>query len=74
MPQNRWYDDDCKDLHRELKVSQLNGTITPIQVRKEMCTMTRRKRQSWEASQNWELYHMLMSNDFTSAWKRLWEP
>ena len=45
MPQNRWYDDDCRDLHRQLKVSYLSGTITSIQAHKEMLKMTRRKRQ-----------------------------
>ena len=30
MPQNRWYDEDCRDLHRQLKVLQLSGTITSV--------------------------------------------
>ena len=29
---------------------------------------------AWEASQYWEVYHMLMSRDDALAWKRLWEP
>ena len=40
MPQNRWYDDDCRDLNRQLKVPQLGDTITSVQARKEMCKMT----------------------------------
>ena len=28
MPQNKWYDEDSRDLHRKLTVSQLNGSIT----------------------------------------------
>ena len=74
MPQNKWYDEDCRDLHRKLTVSQLNGSITSTQARKEMRKMTRRKRRAWEASQYWELYHMLMSSDCATAWKRLREP
>ena len=45
MPQNRWYDEDCKDLYRQ---------------HKELQKMTRRKKQVWEAPQYWKLYHMLM--------------
>ena len=36
IPQNRWYDEDFRELYRLLKVSQLGGTITVVQARKEM--------------------------------------
>ena len=74
MPQTRWYDEDCRNLHRQLKVSQLGGTITAIQARKEKRKMARHKRRVWETSQYWELYHMLMSSDCATAWRRLREP
>ena len=74
MPQNKWYDEDCRELYRQLKVSRLSGTLSSVQARKEMRKMTRRKRRAWEASQYWELYHMLMSRDCALAWKRLREP
>ena len=73
MPQNRWYEEDCRELHRQLNVSQLSGTITSVQARNEMYKMTRPKRRVWEASEYWELYHMLMSIDCATTWKRLRE-
>ena len=39
-----------------------------------MCEITRRKRRAWEASQYWELYHMLISSDCATVWRRLREP
>ena len=74
MPQNRWYDEECRDLYRHLKISQLNGTISSVEARKRMRKMTRCKKRAWEESQYWELYHMLMSCDSATAWRRLREP
>ena len=31
MPQNKWYDEDCRELYRQLKVSRLSGTISSVQ-------------------------------------------
>ena len=50
IPHNRWYDEDRRDFYRQLKVSRLSGSISSVQVCKEMCKMKRRKRRAWEAS------------------------
>ena len=74
MPQNRWYDDECRDLYKKLRISQLTGLIGHREARKQMRKMTRYKKRVWEESQYWDLYHMLMSNDCARAWRRLQEP
>ena len=51
LPQNRWYNDDCRDKYRQLKLSRLGGIITTNKAHKEMGNMICRKRQTWEASQ-----------------------
>lgn len=74
MPQNRWYDDECRELYRRLRTQKALGEITETEARKRMKTLTRRKRRKYEETQYWDLYHMLMSGDAATAWRRLREP
>lgn len=73
MPQNRWYDADCRELYRHLRSQKALGEITEIEARKKMKTLTRRTRRAYEETQYWDLYHMLMSGDAATAWRRLRE-
>lgn len=74
MPQNRWYDDECRNLYHSLRVQRARGEITRRQAGRRMHTLTRRKRRAYEEAQYWDTYHMLMSRDAAAAWRRLREP
>ncbi|MCO5562396.1 hypothetical protein L7F22_016023 [Adiantum nelumboides] len=74
MPQNRWYDDECRNLHRHLRILEIRGEITHHQAQRKMRTLTRRKRREWEEHQYWDIYHLLMSQDCVEAWRRIRPP
>ncbi|MCO5551938.1 hypothetical protein L7F22_005445 [Adiantum nelumboides] len=74
MPQNRWYDDECRNLHRHLRVLEISGEITYRQAQRRMRTLTRRKRREWEEHQYWDIYHLLMSQDSAEASRRFRPP
>ena len=63
MPQNRWYDDECRELYMPLRTQQALGKITQKEARRQMRSLTRRKRRAYEETQYWDLYHLLMSRD-----------
>ena len=41
MPQNRWYDDECRELYRRLRARRALGEITEREARRHMKTLTR---------------------------------
>ena len=51
MPQNRWYDEECKELYRHLRTQQALGRITREEARRQMRPLTRRKKQAYEETQ-----------------------
>ena len=69
MPQNRWYDDECRQLYQNLRAQQALGSISERQMRRRMGTLTRRKRRAFEEAQWWDMYHTLMSRHATVAWR-----
>ncbi|MCO5608775.1 hypothetical protein L7F22_062991 [Adiantum nelumboides] len=73
MPQNGWYDDDCRELRRGLRTAETLGEITHRQAQRRMQSLIRRKKREWEERQYWELYHLLMSRDSEEAWRRIRE-
>ncbi|MCO5549181.1 hypothetical protein L7F22_002647 [Adiantum nelumboides] len=74
MPQNRWYDDECRELYRNLRAQRAPGEITEREARRQMKTLTRRKKREFEEAQELDLFHLLMSQDSAVAWRRLREP
>ena len=74
MPQNRWYDDECRELYRRLRAQRALGEITEREARRQMKTLTRRKRRAFEETQELELYRLFMSMDSATAWRTLREP
>ncbi|MCO5600622.1 hypothetical protein L7F22_054737 [Adiantum nelumboides] len=73
MPQNRWYDDECRDLRKKVRALEASGEITHREAQRRMHSLTRRKKRAWEEIQYWDLYHLLMSRDSKEAWRRIRE-
>ncbi|KAH6556711.1 hypothetical protein KP509_1Z160900 [Ceratopteris richardii] len=73
MPQNRWYDAECRELRKHLQILEHRGDITHAQSQRRMQILTRRKRREWEERQYWDIYHLLMSRDSVVAWRHLRE-
>ena len=73
-PHNHWYDDECRDLYRRLRAQRALGEITEQQAKRQMRTLTRRKRRAFEKTQELELYRLFMSMDSATAWRTLREP
>ncbi|MCO5610243.1 hypothetical protein L7F22_064479 [Adiantum nelumboides] len=48
MPQNRWYDDECRQLYQRLRAEHITEQISERQMRRQMGTLTRRKRRAFE--------------------------
>ena len=74
MPQNQWYDEECRELYRSLQAQKARGEITHQEASRCIKTLTRRKRRAYEEEQYWDLYHLLMSRDAATAWRRIREP
>jgi len=73
-PQNRWYDDECRELYRRLWAQRALEEITEREAGRQMRALTRRKRRAFEETQELKLYHLLMSMDCATAWRTLREP
>eukprot|EP00249_Psilotum_nudum_P009654 c22069_g1_i1 orf=27-1430(-) len=73
MPQNGWYDEECREGRRQIRALEAHGEITHRQSQRRMQSLTRRKKREWEETQYWEIYHLLMSRDSKEAWRRIRE-
>ncbi|MCO5604881.1 hypothetical protein L7F22_059055 [Adiantum nelumboides] len=71
MPQNRWYDNECRELYRVLRVLD---EITERDAQRQIKTLTRPKKWEFEEAQELDLFYLLMSRDSAGAWRRLREP
>ncbi|MCO5554543.1 hypothetical protein L7F22_008073 [Adiantum nelumboides] len=69
MPQNRWYDDECRQLYQRLRAQHITEQISERQMRRQMGTLTRRKRRAFEVTQWWDMYPTLQSRDAAISWR-----
>ncbi|MCO5578945.1 hypothetical protein L7F22_032796 [Adiantum nelumboides] len=76
MPQNRWYDDECRQLYQRLRAQHITGQIFERQMHRQMGTLSRRKRRTFEETQWWDVYHTLQSREPSISWRemRQWTP
>ena len=73
-PQNRWYDEECRQLSRQLRAQLVRHTISRREANRQMHSLTRRKKRAYEERQYWDLYHLFMSIDSATAWRRIRDP
>ena len=69
MPQNNWYDEECKEMRTSLQKEELSGAITHKQSKKMYSRIVRRKKRNYLAQLEKELYHLFLSQDSAEAWK-----
>ncbi|MCO5612209.1 hypothetical protein L7F22_066471 [Adiantum nelumboides] len=50
MPQNRWYNNECRQLYQRLRAQHITEQISERQMRRQMGTLTRHKRRAFEDS------------------------
>ena len=67
MPQNNWYDKECKEMRTSLQREVLSGAITQKQSKKMYNKIVRRKKRNYLAQLEKELYHLFLSQDFAEA-------
>ena len=73
MPQNDWYDDECRDTRARLLLKQARGEISAKQAKRAFQSLTRRKKRAFEIEKYWALYQLFLSNNSAEAWKKIRE-
>ena len=69
MPQNNWYDKECRQMRISLQKEVLSGAITQKQAKKMYSKIVRRKKRNHLAQLEKKLYHLFLSQDSAEAWK-----
>lgn len=69
MPQNSWYDEECKDVRAQLERDLLLGAITHRQSRIAFRRLVRRKKRAFLAHMERDLYQLFLSRDSGEAWR-----
>ena len=64
MPQNSWYDEECRDMRAQVQRELLLGVITYRQSRIALRRLVRRKKRAFLAQIERDLYKLFLSRDF----------
>ena len=69
MPQNSWYDEECKETRATLQREVHMGTTTHRQSRITFRRLVRRKKRAYLAQLERDLYQLFLSQDSGEAWR-----
>ena len=69
MPQNSWYDTECRETRIALQKQVLLGTITYKKSRSTFQSLIRRKKRAFITQQELELYKLFQGKDSSEAWR-----
>eukprot|EP00250_Pteridium_aquilinum_P004691 c14891_g1_i2 orf=2-1366(-) len=69
MPQNSWYDEECREMRAQLQRDLLLGVITYRQSRIAYRRLVRRKKRAFLAQMERDLYQLFLSRDSREAWR-----
>ena len=69
MPQNSWYDEECKETRARIQRELLLGVITHRQSRITLRRLVRRKKRAFLAQMERDLYQLFLSQDSGEAWR-----
>lgn len=74
MPQNNWYDEECRELRARLQREVSLGVTTHRQSRIAFRHVVQRKKRAFLAHLEEELYQLFLSQDSAKAWRLFDEP
>ncbi|KAH7440397.1 hypothetical protein KP509_04G105200 [Ceratopteris richardii] len=69
MPQNSWYDEECREMRAQLQRDLLLGVITYRQSQIAFRRLVRRKKRAYLSQLERDLYQMFLSRDSREAWR-----
>ena len=69
IPQNSWYDDECKEMRAQIQSELVRGVITYKQSRIALRRLVRRKKRAFLAQLERDLYQLFLSRDSGEAWR-----
>ncbi|MCO5559084.1 hypothetical protein L7F22_012676 [Adiantum nelumboides] len=69
MPQNSWYDEECREVRAQIKRELTLGNITYKQSRVALWRIVRRKKRAFLTWLEHELYQLFLSRDSSEAWR-----
>ena len=69
MPQNSWYDEECKEVRAQIKRELTLGNITYKQSRVALRRIVRWKKRAFLTWLEHELYQLFLSRDSREAWR-----
>ena len=69
MPQNSWYDEECREVRAQIKRELALGNITYKQSRVALRRIVRRKKRAFLTWLEHELYQLFLSRDSSEAWR-----
>lgn len=69
MPQNSWYDEECRETRAQIQRELTLGIITYRQSRIALRRLVRRKKRTFLAQLEHDLYQLFLSKDSSEAWR-----
>ncbi|MCO5607954.1 hypothetical protein L7F22_062156 [Adiantum nelumboides] len=69
MPQNSWYDEECREMRAQLQRDFLLGVITHRQSQTAFRRLVRRKKRAYLAQLERDLFDLFLSRDSGDAWR-----
>ena len=69
MPQNSWYDEECREMRITLQREVFSGVITHKQSHMSFRCLVRKKKRNYLAHLKRKLYHLFLCQDSPEAWK-----
>ncbi|MCO5563615.1 hypothetical protein L7F22_017262 [Adiantum nelumboides] len=69
MPQNSWYDEECREMRIRLHREVLMGITTRRQSQIIFRRLVRRKKRAYLSQLDRDLYQLFMSQDLGEAWR-----
>ena len=69
VPQNSWYDAECKETRLRLQQDESRGVRTHKQARSIFRRLVRRKKRAYLSKVEHEFYQLFLGQDSKEAWK-----